>query len=121
MLLQRLSLPLLVLIPYVIASPTPSPQDPTPGGDPGSFTIGKGSCNGGEVAQIQSGSCKPGFLNTVFNVDVAEAVWNTIRAHNVSNFSMLCTQVFLFCMLIGVLQYPSGWTVRKRIHHLSSS
>ncbi|KAG8528229.1 uncharacterized protein KY384_007146 [Bacidia gigantensis] len=50
------------------------------------YGFGQGPCTGGNVPQIVSGSCKPGFLNTVFNHDVSNEVWQTIKAHNVTNF-----------------------------------
>ena len=76
------------------ASPQTSPLLPgaagsTSGNGAGDTSSGSESCAGGDVPQLSSGGCKAGFLNTVFNVDVPESVWNTIRSHGVSNFSTL--------------------------------
>lgn len=96
---------LLASIALVFSAPAP-PPDPAanPGGSfslggeyggsggsgrsGGGYGWGEGACTGGNVAQVKSGSCRPGLVNTVFNVDVSEAVWDTIRQHGVSNFSM---------------------------------
>ena len=80
------------------------------------ISITNDSCYGGNVEQVVSGKCKPGFRNTVFNPPAIHTPgwpngpWDTIKQYNVTNFSQFsCLLANDYFQADEPLKLPSIW------------